>query len=212
MGINILRAIFVIVSGILSYNLASPKLNHYVATVMGVLIALVIIAAEDRLKKVSIKNIIIIILGLAASLTLANLAFTLLLPIISEDLAIFVRIFLNLICGYFGISLSVRKSGDLSILGSNIIIGPKDKIFNYKILDTNVIIDGRIAEIVGSGFLEGTLVIPQFVLNELHYIADSADSLKRTRGRRGLDLLNKIQKMNNYKFLHYIKYLLVLLG
>ncbi|MDD5772473.1 MAG: TRAM domain-containing protein [bacterium] len=202
MGITLIRFIFIIISGLLSYRLTNQlftKLSPYIGTTIGVLIALIIIAAEERLKKVSLKNILIIILGLAAGLTLANLAFTLFLPINNEELAIFVRIFLNLICGYFGITLAVKKGGDLTILGSNIIIGPRDQMFSYKILDTNVIIDGRIAEIVESGFLEGTLVIPQFVLNELHHIADSADSQKRTRGRRGLDILNKIQKKQNLK-------------
>ena len=64
----------------------------------------------------------------------------------------------------------------------------------FKILDTSVIIDGRIADIVETGFLDGVLVIPQFVLRELQMVADSADSMKRNRGRRGLDILQKIQK------------------
>jgi uncharacterized protein YacL len=65
----------------------------------------------------------------------------------------------------------------------------------YKILDTSVIIDGRIADVCETGFMDGTLVIPQFVLKELQLVADSADSMKRNRGRRGLDILQKIQKM-----------------
>ncbi len=69
-----------------------------------------------------------------------------------------------------------------------------DSNISYKILDTSVIIDGRIADICDSGFLEGILVIPNFVLHELQMIADSADSIKRNRGRRGLDILNKMQK------------------
>ena len=70
--------------------------------------------------------------------------------------------------------------------------GPQKR---YRILDTSVIIDGRIADVCETGFLDGTLVIPQFVLKELQLVADSADSLKRNRGRRGLDILQKIQKM-----------------
>ncbi len=66
---------------------------------------------------------------------------------------------------------------------------------SFKILDTSVIIDGRIADIVETGFLDGSLVIPQFVLRELQLVADSADSLKRNRGRRGLDILQRVQKM-----------------
>lgn len=69
------------------------------------------------------------------------------------------------------------------------------QIANYKILDTSVIIDGRVADLCETGFLEGTFLVPQFILHELQHIADSSDSLKRARGRRGLDILNKIQKM-----------------
>ena len=71
--------------------------------------------------------------------------------------------------------------------------GPQKR---YRILDTSVIIDGRIADVCETGFMDGTLVIPQFVLKELQLVADSADSLKRNRGRRGLDILQKIQKMS----------------
>ena len=73
----------------------------------------------------------------------------------------------------------------------------------HKILDTSVIIDGRIADICKTGFIEGTLVIPEFVLEELQHIADSSDLLKRNRGRRGLDILNKIQKELDVKVLIY---------
>jgi uncharacterized protein YacL len=66
---------------------------------------------------------------------------------------------------------------------------------NHKILDTSVIIDGRVADLCETGFLEGTFLVPQFILHELQHIADSSDSLKRARGRRGLDILNKIRKM-----------------
>jgi uncharacterized protein YacL len=65
---------------------------------------------------------------------------------------------------------------------------------DYGILDTSVIIDGRIADICDTGFIEGTLVVPRFVLDELQYIADSSDSMKRSRGRRGLDILNRMQR------------------
>ena len=71
------------------------------------------------------------------------------------------------------------------------------RLHQYKILDTSVIVDGRIADICETGFIEGTLVAPQFVLRELQQVADSTDSLKRNRGRRGLDILQKIQKMGN---------------
>jgi uncharacterized protein YacL len=83
---------------------------------------------------------------------------------------------------------------NLSALGG-LFGGEKSPKHQFKILDTSVIIDGRIADIAETGFLDGTLVIPQFVLRELQMVADSADSMKRNRGRRGLDILQRIQKM-----------------
>ncbi|MEW8973721.1 MAG: PIN/TRAM domain-containing protein [Tissierellaceae bacterium] len=106
------------------------------------------------------------------------------------------------IFGYLGIRIATRKREEITnVIGEMSINrkGVKDKLKqNYKscpkILDTSVIIDGRIADICKTGFIEGPLVIPEFVLEELQHIADSSDGLKRNRGRRGLDILNKIQK------------------
>jgi uncharacterized protein YacL len=96
---------------------------------------------------------------------------------------------------YLGIVMGARKGEWLQpqrLVGLFRNAGPQKR---YRILDTSVIIDGRIADVCETGFLDGTLVIPQFVLKELQMVADSADSLKRNRGRRGLDILQKIQKM-----------------
>ncbi|MDR2833790.1 MAG: PIN domain nuclease, partial [Streptococcaceae bacterium] len=83
---------------------------------------------------------------------------------------------------------------------SNVLKRRADENYRpYKILDTSVIIDGRVYDVAKSGFLEGTILVPNFVLYELQYIADSADSLKRVRGRRGLDILNALQKEDGLK-------------
>lgn len=104
-----------------------------------------------------------------------------------------------IILGYLGVTIPHRKKDDISSTLGNMRKDPRDraKVQNRscpKILDTSVIIDGRIADICKTGFIEGPLIIPEFVLEELQHIADSSDSLKRNRGRRGLDILNKIQK------------------
>ncbi|GAE26006.1 pili retraction protein pilT [Halalkalibacter wakoensis JCM 9140] len=120
------------------------------------------------------------------------------IPIVSTFLPIFVTIFV----GYFGFQIGFKKRDELinfftltRNLGKKKEEEPEASTRNQlKILDTSVIIDGRIADICKTGFLEGTLVIPGFVLEELQHIADSSDVLKRNRGRRGLDILNKIQK------------------
>lgn len=109
-------------------------------------------------------------------------------------------ILLTLLFGYLGFQVGFKKRDELSNLfaarkkKSNEEEVLKTEKGKLKILDTSVIIDGRIADICQTGFLEGTIVIPQFVLGELQHIADSSDALKRNRGRRGLDILNRIQK------------------
>ena len=92
--------------------------------------------------------------------------------------------------------MGARKGEWLSRRGWSALFRDAGPQKRYRILDTSVIIDGRIADVCETGFLDGTLVIPQFVLKELQLVADSADSLKRNRGRRGLDILQKIQKMS----------------
>ena len=104
-----------------------------------------------------------------------------------------------IILGYLGVIIPHRKRDDISSTLGNMRRDPRDRAKTQsrscpKILDTSVIIDGRIADICKTGFIEGPLIIPEFVLEELQHIADSSDSLKRNRGRRGLDILNKIQK------------------
>ncbi|MCM3588471.1 PIN/TRAM domain-containing protein [Mesobacillus maritimus] len=109
-------------------------------------------------------------------------------------------ILLTLVFGYLGFQVGFKKRDELLGLFSSRKkkSGEEDveakPVSTWKILDTSVIIDGRIADICQTGFLEGTIIIPQFVLEELQHIADSSDVLKRNRGRRGLDILNRIQK------------------
>src|SRR5699024_3266699 len=125
------------------------------------------------------------------------------LKIVSEILPLF----LTIIIGYLGFQVGFRRREEFMNI---ILLSRKDRgkkqedvekdipnnglVVKAKILDTSVIIDGRIADICQTNFLEGTIIIPQFVLAELQHIADSSDALKRNRGRRGLDILNRIQK------------------
>lgn len=121
------------------------------------------------------------------------------IPVITE----FLPIILSIILGYLGFRVGFTKREELAQMFSKTGTGTKKKTSEsalqsqerplYKLLDTSVIIDGRIADISATGFIEGILVVPQFVLTELQHIADSSDTLKRTRGRRGLDMLKKLQ-------------------
>ena len=157
---------------------------------------------EETLVKMPIVDVMFGAMGLISGLIVAFLLFLPIskipIPVIGDLLPLVVSGLL----GYLGFQVGFRKRDEIMSVFS---IGRRDKdkkkesvnaptSVENKILDTSVIIDGRIADICRTGFLEGVLVIPGFVLEELQHIADSSDVLKRNRGRRGLDILNKIQK------------------
>lgn len=185
--------------------------NPYVSVALGALLLFTLSFAvsdyfvkliswmEEILFKVPVGELLFGTLGLIIGLIVAYfLGFAIEripLPIITEILPVI----LSIVLGYLGFRVGFKKRDELiqlfTIRGNT---KKKTNDFNevpgsYKLLDTSVIIDGRIADISQTGFIEGALVVPQFVLTELQHIADSSDTLKRTRGRRGLDILKKLQ-------------------
>ena len=109
-----------------------------------------------------------------------------------------IRLGLFLSFGYIGIILAMRSNKeDFSLIIPYVRFSPQNKPDNLLLLDTSVIIDGRIADLIEANFLEGLIVVPRFVLKELQQVADSADPIKRARGRRGLEMLNRIQRNTN---------------
>ncbi|MDU2065193.1 MAG: PIN/TRAM domain-containing protein [Sporomusaceae bacterium] len=154
---------------------------------------------EAQLNKMPMYDVLAGSIGLAIGLIISSLlgAAFLPLPIVGK----YIPGLLSIILGYLGINVAIRKRDELVALVTAIPWMNREKtkekaaaVSSAKILDTSVIIDGRIADICKSGFIEGTLLIPGFVLEELQHIADSSDLLKRNRGRRGLDILNRMQK------------------
>ncbi len=154
---------------------------------------------EQRLNRMSIQEIIGGAIGLIIGLIIATLLGTAVSWLPWVWIGGVLKVVVTLMLGYLGVSVGTKRKEEL--LGFLPRFG-RDKPTKteakqpqpYKILDTSVIIDGRIADICKSGFIEGTLIIPNFILEELRHIADSSDLLKRNRGRRGLDILNKIRK------------------
>src|SRR5207302_1163241 len=102
----------------------------------------------------------------------------------------------NIVFAYLGCMISVRKKGELDLLDKNLVV-KNTKSKDVKIIDTSVLIDGRISDIAQAGFLSGNIVVPRFVLHELQMVADSSDSTKRQRGRRGLDILKRLQETHD---------------
>lgn len=114
---------------------------------------------------------------------------------VDDDTRMLVRIGLFLAFSYIGIVLAMRSNKeDFSLIIPYVRFAPRNKPENLLLLDTSAIIDGRIADLIEANFLEGIIVVPRFVLKELQQVADSSDPIKRARGRRGLEMLNRIQR------------------
>ena len=163
--------------------------------IIGALLGIITIYSDLLMRKVDFGSLFGGLIGLSAGLLFATLVF---IPIkaLREDMTASSFV-LKGILGYGGLLIGLRRGKGTNLQKIFGMFRAKGKEENLKILDTSVIIDGRIAEICEAGFLEGVFVVPQFILQELQYIADSQDPMKRARGRRGLDVLHKIQKMTN---------------
>jgi uncharacterized protein YacL len=163
----------------------------------GLVLAAFVVFFESRLAETAVTRLLGALLGCAIGLGLARAIGAGLFWADTTDRRVaFLHSFVLIVLPYLGLVLGGNHGEWLEpsrLIGLFRAAGPQRR---YKILDTSVIIDGRIADVCETGFIGGTLVIPQFVLKELQLVADSADALKRNRGRRGLDILQKIQKMS----------------
>lgn len=202
-NVLVIRIVFVLLLSGIAFILQPFQLTVPMAAAAGAVIGLLIVLVEARLKQISLTQLIGAILGLIVGLLAAYLAcliLSLALPAPGHQSVAFVQLALLAFFAYAGLVVGAAKGGLLNLGAFGNVFGGEKKVHDsFKILDTSVIIDGRIADICDTGFLDGTLVIPQFVLRELQMVADSADSMKRNRGRRGLDVLQRIQKMTTVK-------------
>ena len=197
MDLYIVRLVFVLLVGLACYILHPFGLAPTFDLPIGIVIGLAVVLFEMRLRLVSLKRLI----GAAIGSILGIIGAFLFSLVIRNSLApgstqSFLMLIVMLFMAYVGLIVGAVKGDllNLSALGG-IFGGEKQAKKSQKILDTSVIIDGRIADIAETGFLDGVLIIPQFVLRELQLVADSADPLKRNRGRRGLDILQRVQKI-----------------
>ena len=177
------------------YILGSKYNYGLYGIILGGSFGLVALAAEAFLKQVRIGAIIGGISGISLGLLSSYLLLLPLKPVLGEEI-LPVSFVLMAIFGYGGLLLGVSKGREISLTDIFRFFRGQGFEENLKILDTSVIIDGRIVDVCESGFLEGVFILPQFILQELQHIADSPDPIKRARGRRGLDVLHKIQKMS----------------
>ena len=191
------RVLFVAAVGFTAYQL-QPLTGDGPNLVLGCALGAAFIALEIRLKDIAVSHLLGALIGGAIGLVAARMVGgALSWANLSDARVVFFHSVVLLALPYLGLMMGARRGDWLepaNLLGLFRPGGQRQR-HRSKILDTSVIIDGRIADICETGFIDGTLVIPQFVLKELQMVADSPDSMKRNRGRRGLDILQKIQKM-----------------
>jgi len=162
---------------------------------VGIAGALVVITLELLMRRVSVTGLSAAVFGLIFGLIMAVLlSFALNMVPMTETLRSSLRVILMLIFCYLGMIIAMRGKDEFNLIIPYVRLTRQDMSTELIVLDTSVIIDGRICDISQTKFVEGRFIIPRFVLKELQLIADSKDSLKRNRGRRGLDILSKIQK------------------
>ncbi len=190
----VIRAVFIIVLGGSAFALRPATWDPVFAVAIGVGLGVSIIFFEIRVKTASMRRLI----GAAVGSILGIIGAYLVSLVVGRAVpdSAFLQVALLLWMMYVGLIVGASKGDTLNLAAfGSFFVGEKGPKKSFKILDTSVIIDGRIADIAETGFLDGVLVIPQFVLHELQMVADSSDSMKRARGRRGLDILQRIQKM-----------------
>jgi uncharacterized protein YacL len=199
----IARVLLVVISASIGYMVGATfgqeqSVFAVLGLILGVVVAFVVIGVELLTRKFSFEGLVAPTVGVILGMVTAGFVVNWLGLVISETNVIFnaakpfLTITFMLFLGYLGFSVGIKLKGDLRLLPEATFGAAR--LESAKVLDTSVIIDGRIADICKLGFIEGALVIPRFVLGELQNIADSPDPLRRTRGRRGLDILNEIQK------------------
>jgi len=194
--IRILLLVAIMVSGyfVRPFHLESTRYETEFTLLLSGALGILIVFFEFRIRKLSLKTLIGAAMGSILGIIGASLVSLIIAHMtIHEATRNFSQVMILILMSYVGLVLGANKGEYLDLSGFGGFFNDRGSRMSYKVLDTSVIIDGRIADICKTGFLEGTLVVPHFILRELQQIADSADSIKRNRGRRGLEILEKIK-------------------
>jgi uncharacterized protein YacL len=200
MTLLFIRIFFVMLSSVVGYFTAVSFINSearwgLLGGAIGFVVSSALIVLENWMRKVSVRNLSAAVFGLIFGLFM-SWVLTSAIKLIPMDPRTFstIQIVLTLVFCYLGMVISMRGKDEFNLVIPYVKFSRQNQSDQIILLDTSVIIDGRIADIIATGFVEGKIVIPRFVLKELQQISDSSDSLKRNRGRRGLDILHKIRK------------------
>ncbi len=195
MGSLILWIVLILASSLGGYvagsELTSSKTFALWGLLGGSVLAILTILFVENAKKTPLRKIGGGVIGLLLGLLFARLASSA-IPLFAKSGSIAISGVIYATLGYIGLKIGLKKGEEFNL--QSLMLSKGKETEHFKILDTSVIIDGRVADICETGFIEGVFIIPQFVLHELQHIADSPDSVKRTRGKRGLEILHRMQK------------------
>ncbi len=195
MGLFIFRFFIIGLITVGGYFYPPFKLNGASGAAAAFVLGALMMFLETRIRKAQFRVIWSAGMGLLVGILLGWMLGAIYQSVVhTTEMATFIRIFFLAIMPYIGLLVGTRKPEWLDPAHLIGLFKEKRAGRSFKILDTSVIIDGRIADLCDTGFVEGALVVPQFVLKELQFVADSPDGLKRQRGRRGLDVLDRLQK------------------
>ncbi len=197
MVIWIIRLMVVLAGPVIGYlQISQDAKGILIGTGVAIFIIFVEIIIEQVALDTMVAGVIGIILGLVAAKMVDYSVALMENPLVDTFFKSY-SLLLKIVFAYIGMVLAIKKKDELDLLDKNILPSGKKLSSKLKILDTSVIIDGRIVDICNTKFIEGTLVIPSFVLKELNEIADSQDPIVRAKGRRGLDILKKLRENKN---------------
>jgi len=195
MGLMLFRVIVIALMGLAGYFHPPFTLGREAGAGVALGLGLLIIVLETRLRRVSFKTIWSATLGTILGILLGWMTGSIYMSVVGDvEMARFLRIFFLIVIPYIGLLIGTYKAEWFNPASLVRLFRERHDGRTPKVLDTSVIIDGRISDLCETGFIEGPLVVPQFILKELQTIADSPDGLKRQRGRRGLDVLDRLRK------------------
>lgn len=209
MILHVLRALFVLLMAAVGYSFMErparmwgnfSDLTMAVALSIGVLVVCIDILTPRRKVFIFSGTFFGLVVG---SLIAYGFSFVVNLLVADPDMRLFLTLMVGVTACYLSVSFILQTKDDFRFIIPYVEFSKQTKGARPILIDTSVLIDGRIADIVETGILESQLIVPRFVLTELQLVADSSDRLKRNRGRRGLDILNKMQGSSRVEIIHY---------
>ncbi|MFH1318444.1 MAG: PIN domain-containing protein, partial [Candidatus Omnitrophota bacterium] len=196
LSLNILRGCFILICTATGYSFGGQ--DPYFLTVVGFAVSVSMVVFETLARKISLKGLSSTVFGVILGLILAKIfSDALKLFSIPDNITYTVRTFVTLIFVYLGLTLGLKGRSEFNLVIPYVKFKKQEIREEEVVVDTSCIIDGRIVDIVKTGFLEARFIVPRFVLNELHALADSTDHMKRQKGKRGIEILHSLKKEPN---------------